>query len=104
MVHRIVYPVSLFDVATNQDAYTLVSWLRVDQRTNCAYISHVAQVSDTAQVTRQVSFLSFNYVRTRQEISKHISITYILCLLDYAHIRSCSKILYNSLHQDTTIT
>ena len=28
-----------------------------DQRKNCGYISHVAQVSDTAQVTRQVSLL-----------------------------------------------
>ena len=37
----------------------LVSWLRGNQRKNCAYISHVAQVSDTVQVTRQVSLLGF---------------------------------------------
>ena len=37
--------------------YVLVSWLRVRSKENCAYISHVAQVSDTAQVTRQVTLL-----------------------------------------------
>ena len=29
-------------------------------KVKCAYISHVAQVSDTAQVTRQVSLLEIN--------------------------------------------
>ena len=37
-------------------AYLYPGWGE-DQRKNCAYISHVAQVSDTAQVTRQVSLL-----------------------------------------------
>ena len=48
----------------------------VDQRKNCAYVSQVAQVSDTAKVTREVPLLGLIAVRTRQEISKHISITY----------------------------
>ena len=37
-----------------------VSWLRGRSKENCAYISHVAQVSDTAQVTRQVSLFRIN--------------------------------------------
>ena len=36
---------------------SVVSRLRGRSKENCAYISHVAQVSDTAQVTRQVSLL-----------------------------------------------
>ena len=35
--------------------YVLVSWLKGGSL--CTYISHVARVSDTAQVTRQVSLL-----------------------------------------------
>ena len=31
----------------------------VDQRRNCVYVRHVVQVSDTAQVTRQVSLLEY---------------------------------------------
>ena len=37
--------------------YVLVSWLRGGSKENCAYLSHVAQDRDTAQVTRQVSLL-----------------------------------------------
>ena len=48
----------------------------MDQRKTGHTYSHVAQVSDTAQVTRKVSLLGLNGVRTRQEISKHISIAY----------------------------
>ena len=33
------------------------SWLKGGSKEKCAYISHVAQVSDTAQVTRQISLL-----------------------------------------------
>ena len=33
------------------------SWLRVRSKENCAYISHVVQVSDISQVIRQVSLL-----------------------------------------------
>ena len=36
------------------------------------YISHVAQVNDTAQVTGFIVII--NFTRTRREISKHISI------------------------------
>ena len=35
----------------------LVSWLRGRSKENWVYISHVAQVSDTVQVTRQVPLL-----------------------------------------------
>ena len=43
------------------------------------YISHVAQVSDTAQVTRQVLLLEL-IAENKKEISKHISIAYnMLC-------------------------
>ena len=39
--------------------YILVSWLRVrsKDKTVRTYISHVAQFSDTAQVTRQILLL-----------------------------------------------
>ena len=65
------------DQSTPYHTYILVSWLRGRPKIYCAYVSHVAQVSDTVQVTRQVSLLELrNCVRTRQEISKHFSIAY----------------------------
>ena len=43
----------IYEIATC--TLILVSWWKGRSKENCMYISHVAQVSDTAQVTRQDS-------------------------------------------------
>ena len=76
---------------------------RIKEKYKCAYIRHVGQVSDTvqvsdsAQITRQVSLLGIHSVKTRQEISNHISIAYKpYFVLDYAHICSINCLSFTT--------
>ena len=70
---------------TQHTTYIFVSWLRVRSKERLCVHKPYSTAHQTGFIVR------INCVRTRQEISKHISIAYIYVVLSYAH--TCSNCL-----------
>ena len=70
------------------------------------YISHVAQVSDTAQVTRQVSLLGLVECEQGRKLTNTFLLHIICCIGLYGHLQYKLSIIHHNriylLHVHTT--